>query len=221
MRYDIWGPLLRHLEISLLGVLLGCVVGIGLGALLRKCPRTASVAMGIVDVIQTVPTMAMLSMLMIVFGLNDTTVVITIFLYALFPILRNTYTGITGVDRGVVRAARGIGMKEGQILCKVELPLALPVILSGVRLAFVTALGVATTGVLIGAGGLGMLIWRGIQTRNTVMMLSGAIPVSLLAILTDTLLTALEKRLSRRGHAKKGREKTNQPKFEEDSHEEV
>jgi osmoprotectant transport system permease protein len=130
---------------------------------------------------------------MLIFGLNNYTVIATIFLYSLFPIMRNTYTGIKSVDAGIIRAGQGIGMTSLQLYGIVQLPLAMPLILSGVRLAIIAALGITTTGVLIGAGGLGMLVWRGIQTRNTVMMLSGAIPVSLLAVFFDLLLTRLEK----------------------------
>lgn len=190
--------LLVHLQISFMGVLLACVVGIGTGSALRRSPQAARVAFVVVDVIQTIPTLAMLTFLMLIFGLNNSTVVAAIFLYSLFPILRNTYTGIGGVDPGIIRAGKGIGMTNLQIYAKVELPLALPAIISGIRLAIVSALGIATTGVLIGAGGLGMLIWRGIQTRNTAMMLSGAIPVSLLALLFDKLLFVAEKRLGRK-----------------------
>ena len=158
-------------------------------------PMLSKVILLILDVIQTVPTLAMLTFIMLIFGLNDNTVIVAIFLYSLFPIMRNTITGISGVDKGIIRAGRGIAMTELQIYTKVELPLALPVILSGIRMAIITALGITTTGVLIGAGGLGMLIWRGIQTRNTTMMLAGAIPVSVLAVIFDFLLSYLEKKI--------------------------
>ncbi|NLB29304.1 MAG: ABC transporter permease [Clostridiales bacterium] len=159
--------------------------------------RLSSAVLTVVDILQTIPTLALFTFLMLVFGLNDTTVVASIFLYSLFPIVRNTYTGIAAIDKGVVKAGRGIGMTSWQIYYKLEIPIAMPVIISGIRLAVITALGVATTGVLIGAGGLGLMVWRGIQTRNTVLMLSGAVPVSLLAILFDVLLSALEKRQKR------------------------
>ena len=187
--------LLVHLRITFLGVFAACVVGIPLGSLIVRTPKASKVVFLLVDIIQTIPTLAMFTFLMLAFGLNDNTVIISIFLYALFPIVRNTYTGIQGVDKGTLRAGRGIGMTELQLYTMVQFPIALPAILSGVRLALITALGIATTGVLIGAGGLGMLVWRGIQTRNTAMMLSGAIPVSLLAVLFDVLLSQLERRL--------------------------
>lgn len=185
--------LIAHLKIAFLGVLLGCAVGIPVASLMKTHGAFARIALAVVDILQTIPTLAMFTFIMLFAGLNDTTVIIAIFLFSLFPIVRNTYTGITNVDKGVVKAGRGIGMSTWQIYYKLEIPLAMPVIIAGVRLAVITELGVATTGVLIGAGGLGMMVWRGIQTRNTVLMLSGAVPVSLLAILFDVLLSALEK----------------------------
>ena len=192
---QVLSALLTHLEITFLGVSLSCAIGIPAASLLRKSPQTARSVLAAVDVIQTVPTLAMLTFMMLIFGLNNTTVIAAIVLYSLFPVVRNTYAGMAGVERGIIRAGKGNGMTELQIYTKLELPLALPVILSGIRLALVSALGIATTGVLIGAGGLGMLIWRGIQTRNALMMLSGAVPVSLLAVFLDYLLSYSEKKL--------------------------
>lgn len=189
---------LTHLEISFLGVLAGCVVGLPLAALLVRMPKLQKPLFAVVDALQTVPTLAMLTFVMLLFGLNDSTVIVTIFLYALFPILRNAYVGLTSVDAGTIRAGRGIGMTPLQIFTMVRFPVAVPMILMGIRLAIVSALGVTATGVFIGAGGLGMLIWRGIQTRNTLMMLSGAIPVSLLAVLFEYAIGYLEKKLTKK-----------------------
>lgn len=189
---------LSHLQMTCLGVLAGCLMGIPLGSVMVRMPKTAKIVFFVVDVIQTIPTLAMFTFLMLAFGLNNNTVIITIFLYTLFPVVRNTYTGIKNVDKGIVRAGRGLGMTELQLYRIVQLPIAMPVVISGVRLALITALGITTTGVLIGASGLGMLVWRGIQTRNTMMMLSGAIPVSLLAIVFDILLSQLEKKLGKK-----------------------
>jgi len=191
-------PMLAHLQITFLGVLAGSLAGIPLGSLLVRAKRINKFVFALIDVIQTVPTLAMFTFLMLIFGLNNNTVIATIFLYSLFPIVRNTYTGIKSVDPGILRAGQGIGMTGLQLYRIVQLPIAMPLIVTGVRLAIIAALGITTTGVLIGAGGLGMLIWRGIHTRNTAMMLSGAIPVSLLAVFFDLMLTRLE-----RGWAKK------------------
>lgn len=198
MRYNILSPLLVHLELSAAGVLITMAIGITLGMLLKNRPKLAGFVLGIADLIQTVPTLAMLSILCSVLGLNNKPVVVSIIFYSMLPILRSTYVGITSVNPVVVRAARGIGMKESQILMKVEVPLALPVILSGIRIAFVSALGIVTTGILVGSGGLGMLIWRGMQTRDPVMTLCGAVPVSLLALIWDLLTAFLENKLARK-----------------------
>lgn len=189
---------LVHLKITFAGVLAACIVGLPLSAFLIRHNGLKRVLFAIVDALQTVPTLAMLTFVMLIFGLSDTTVMVAIFLYSLFPVIRNTYVGLTSVDQGTIRAGRGIGMTSLQIFTMIRFPLAMPMILTGIRLAIVSALGIATTGVFIGAGGLGMLIWRGIQTRNMAMMLSGAIPVSLLAVLFEYFLSFAEKRLTKK-----------------------
>ena len=190
--------MLVHLQISFTGVLLACVTGLPLAALLIKRPKLTKVVFAIIDAIQTVPTLAMLTFVMLIFGLNDKTVIVSIFLYSLFPVVRNTYVGLCNVDKGIIRAGKGIGMTKLQLLTKIRFPLALPTIITGIRLAMVSALGLATTGVFIGAGGLGMLIWRGIQTRNMNMMLSGTIPVCALALLFEYTIGLAEKKLTKR-----------------------
>ena len=189
---------LTHLQITFAGVLAACLAGLPLSALLIRSPRLQKPIFAVIDAIQTVPTLAMLTFVMLIFGLNERTVMVSIFLYSLFPVVRNTYVGLTSVERGTIRAGKGIGMTPLQIFTMIRFPLALPMILTGVRLAIVSALGIATTGVFIGAGGLGMLIWRGIQTRNMSMMLSGAIPVCLLALLFETVLGIAEKKFTRK-----------------------
>ncbi len=198
MKYDILSPLLVHLELSAAGVLITMAIGITLGMFLKNKPKLASCALGIADLIQTIPTLAMLSILCSILGLNNKPVVVSIIFYSMLPILRSTYVGITSVSPVVVRAARGIGMNERQVLMKVEVPLAMPVILSGIRIAFVSALGIVTTGILVGSGGLGMLIWRGMQTRDPIMTLYGAVPVSVLALIWDLLTSYLENKLARK-----------------------
>ena len=195
---NVFSAAITHLEITFLGVLLGCIVGLALAIALVRFPKLCRGVCSVIDAIQTVPTLAMLTFVMLLFGLNDTTVVVAIFLYALFPIVRNSHVGLTSMDPGIIRAGRGIGMNPVQVFTMVRLPLAMPMILAGIRLAIVAALGIATTGVFIGSGGLGMLIWRGIQTRNTAMMLSGAIPVTVLAVAFEYLLSYMEKRLNKK-----------------------
>lgn len=192
---NILSAILTHLEITFIGVLAAMLLGLPIAALLIGRPKAQRIVFAVVDAIQTVPTLAMLTFVMLIFGLNNSTVVVAIFFYSLFPIIRNAYVGLTTVDAGTIRAGRGIGMTPVQIFTMIRFPLAVPMILTGIRLAIVSALGVATTGVFIGAGGLGMLIWRGIQTRNMQMLFSGAIPVSLLAIFFEYVLGFLERKL--------------------------
>ena len=194
---SIFPAMLSHLRITFLGVLAAVILGLPAAAFLIRHDRLRKVLFIIIDAIQTVPSLAMLTFVMLIFGLNDNTVIVSIFLYSLFPILRNTYVGLTSVDKGTIRAGKGIGMTDLQIFSMIRFPLAAPMILAGIRLAIVSALGLATTGVFIGAGGLGMLIWRGIQTRNMEMMLSGAVPVFLLAILFEYTIGLFEKRQRR------------------------
>ena len=195
---NVISAMLTHLQISFTGVVLACAAGLPLAALMVKREKLSKFIFAIIDGIQTIPTLAMLTFVMLIFGLNDKTVITSIFLYSLFPVIRNTYVGLCSVDKGIIRAGKGIGMTKLQLFTKIRFPLAMPSILTGIRLAMVSALGIATTGVFIGAGGLGMLIWRGIQTRNMNMMLSGAIPVCALALLFEYAIGLAEKKLTRR-----------------------
>lgn len=187
----------QHLQITLSGVFIAMVVGIITGIMITGHKLIAGVIMSLTDIIQTVPSLALLAILMMFFGLGDTTVIIALFLYSLLPVVRNTYVGLTGVAQSLLEAGTGMGMTRPQLLFKVKLPLALPVILSGVRVALVTALGVATIGVLIGSGGLGTFIYRGLQMANLEMILSGAIPLTILAIGTDLLLACFQRAILR------------------------
>ncbi|WP_338832915.1 Glycine betaine/carnitine/choline transport system permease protein OpuCD [Moorella humiferrea] len=193
----------QHLSLSVMGVALAAAGGIPLGIFLTRYRWLAKPIMAFIEVLQTIPSLAMLALLMMLFGLGDTTLVVSLFLYSLLPIVRNTYTGLLGVDSSLLEAGKGMGMTRGQLIWRVQVPIALPVILAGLRVALVTAIGIATIGVLIGAGGLGTLIWRGIQTRNNSMVLMGAVPAALLAIVTDGVLALLEQALIPRGLKKK------------------
>lgn len=185
----------QHLQITFSGVILAVVTGIITGIAITRHKTLAGIVMSLTDIIQTVPSLALLAILMMFFGLGDTTVIVALFLYSLLPIVRNTYIGLSSVNPGLLEAGTGMGMTKIQLLVKVKLPLALPIILSGIRVALVTALGIATIGVLIGSGGLGYLIYRGVQMANVYMIVSGAIPLCLLAIGSDLLLQYAEKKL--------------------------
>jgi osmoprotectant transport system permease protein len=196
----IFTVVMEHLQIAASGVVIAIFVGVTIGIILTKYRKIAGLVMSVTDIIQTIPTLALLSILMTILGLGDGTVITGLFLYSLLPIIRNTYVGILSVPEGLIEAGTGMGMTKMQLMLKVELPLALPIILSGIRIAFITALGITTIGVLIGAGGLGKFIWRGIQINDVQMILSGAIPVSILAVGADLLLGYAEGKMVKRAH---------------------
>jgi osmoprotectant transport system permease protein len=152
----------------------------------------------IVEILQTIPSLALLAILMILFGLGNVTMIVGLVLYALMPITRNTHTGLSDVSPFIKDAAKGMGMTRLQRLIKVELPLAFPLIFSGIKIALVNSLSIAVMGVLIGAGGLGYPVYRGIQTLNMKLILSGAIPVVLMALIFDLFMSRIERRLLRR-----------------------
>jgi osmoprotectant transport system permease protein len=187
---------LEHMQLSVIAVVLATAIGLPLGIITSRIRWLASLVMNITEVLQTIPSLAMLAFIMMLFGLGNTTLVIALVLYSLLPIVRNSYTAITRVDQGLIEAGIGMGMTRLQLLRQVQLPLALPVILAGVRVALVTAIGIATLGVLIGSGGLGGLIWMGmrnVETQKGVnMILSGAIPAALLAILCEVIVGKFE-----------------------------
>jgi osmoprotectant transport system permease protein len=197
------GPVLglsiEHLWLSAAGALIAGIVGVPLGVILLRVRALVGPVMAVVDVLQTIPSLAMLAIVMFFLGLGNSSLIAVLFVYALLPVLRNTYTGLAGVSPDLLEAGKGMGMTRWQLLWQVQLPIALPVILAGFRVAMVTAIGIATIGTLIGAGGLGEPIWRGIQLRDTPMILAGAIPAALLAIIADILLGILEKSMVPRG----------------------
>lgn len=171
-------------------------VGLPLGILLTRSPRLARPVLALAGLCQTIPSLALFGFLIplpLIGGIGARTAVIALVLYALLPILRNTYTGILQVDRAVLEAATGLGMTAGQRLRMVELPLALPVILAGIRIATVVSVGTATIAAAIGAGGLGTYVFRGLATVDTRLILAGAIPSALLALVADALLAAVER----------------------------
>ncbi|WPP51632.1 ABC transporter permease/substrate-binding protein [Catalinimonas niigatensis] len=196
-RREILEQTLEHIWITLISLAIATVVGISAGILITRYQRISKPILGFVNIIQTVPSIALLGFLLPFFGIGVTPAIIALFLYALLPIVRNTYAGIEGVDSAVIEAARGLGMSNRQILRRVELPLATPVIFAGVRTAMIINIGVATLCALIAAGGLGEYIFRGIAVNNVNMILAGAIPASLLAILFDTILGLIQQHIQK------------------------
>lgn len=189
--------IVEHMGIVFVSVALASLLGVVLGILSYWYVKLGKFIVGLAELIQTIPSLALLAMLMILFGLGNTTLIIGLILYALLPIVRNTVTGLYEIPNQIRDAAKGMGMTRIQRLTLVELPLAFPFIFSGIKIALVNSLSIAVMGVLIGAGGLGYPIYRGIQTRNFARIMNGAIPVVLIAIVFDTLMTKLEKKLGK------------------------
>ena len=186
----------RHFLISVCGVLLASAVAIPTGFLIARRGRLARWVVGAANVIQTVPSLALMSILMLGLGLGARTVIATVLLYSLLPIVRNTCAGIRGIRPQVLDAARGMGMTALQTVLRVELPLALSVIMAGVRNALVVAVGVTTIGTFIGAGGLGDIISRGVNVANgSAIIVAGALPTALMAVCADIVLGLLERGL--------------------------
>jgi len=197
------GPLtLEHLELVIVGTFFGGLVGFLLAIWVRRRPRWAASLLGLAEVIQTIPGIALLAFLLLALGLGNPPVYVALALYAILPVLSNTYEGLQGVDPVYLAIGKGMGMTPGQIFRQIELPLAFPVILAGLRVALVTSIGIATIGVFVGGGGLGVLIYRGLQTIDFQTMLAGAIPAGLLAILLEVGLSLLERRLARAAASK-------------------
>ncbi len=201
-RAEILARTLEHLWLVAAAMGAAVLVGLPLGILLSRRRILRRWVLGAANVIQTIPSLALFGFLIPVpwiGGIGAGTAIVALALYALLPILRNTYTGIAGVDPAVLESARAMGMTPGQALRQVELPLSMGVILAGIRTATVITIGVATIAAAIGAGGLGVFIFRGVAMASNAVILAGAIPAALLAIVADLLLGLLERKLSPRG----------------------
>jgi osmoprotectant transport system permease protein len=189
----------QHLYLVAISTSAAIVIGVPLGILLTRRPAWRGPVLGVANIFQTVPSLALFGFLIplpFIGGIGARTAIVALVLYALLPIVRNTYTGIAGVDPAVREAGRGMGMTDGQLLRLVELPLGLGVILAGVRVATVVSVGTATIAAAIGAGGLGVYIFRGVATVNDTLILAGALPAALMALAADGLLGVAERRLA-------------------------
>jgi osmoprotectant transport system permease protein len=197
-RTEILEATAAHLSLVVISMAIAIAIALPLGMFIVQRPALRSIALGIASVFQTIPSLALFGFLIpmpFIGGIGRRTAIVALVLYALLPILRNTYVGLTGIDPAVLQAAEAMGMTNSQILWRVRLPLALPVILAGIRTATVITIGVATIAAAIGAGGLGTFIFRGVAMVSDAVILAGAIPAALLAILADILLAQLERRL--------------------------
>ncbi len=184
----------RHFLISIYGVIFASVVAIPIGFFIARRYRLSGIVISTANVIQTVPSLAMISILMIFMGLGVNTVIMAVFLYSLLPIIKNTYTGVKSVDENLIDVAKSMGMSKKQIIMKIELPLSMSIIMAGIRNALVMAVGVTAIGTFIGAGGLGDIITRGIKVSNgSAIIMAGALPTALMAVISDFLLQFVEK----------------------------
>ncbi len=184
---------IEHIGLTVIALILAIIIGLPLGIFIARRRKFSGIVLGIAGVLQTIPSIALLGFMIPVLGIGPKPAIAALLIYALLPVIRNTFTGITGVDPTIKEAAQAMGMSTRQILNKVELPLAMPVILAGIRTAAVINVGVATLASLIAAGGLGEFIFGGISLNNTNMILAGAIPAALLAIIFDFLLSLVQK----------------------------
>jgi len=196
-RIDVLIRTLQHFGLVAVSVGIAIVIGLPLGVLITRNGRLRAPILGIANVVQTIPSLALFGFLLAVpfIGLGARNAVIALVAYSLLPIIRNTYAGIDGVDPAIREAATGMGMTDWQLLKIVELPLAAPVMLAGIRVAAVIGVGVATIAAAIGAGGLGVFIFRGLSMVDNGVILAGAVPAALLALLVDGGLHLLERRL--------------------------
>lgn len=185
--------LVEHLKLTAVSVGLAIIIGVPLGILISYLSKASKPVLAVANVIQAIPSMALLGFMIPLLGIGTIPAIVAVVLYSLLPIIKNTYTGINNINPQTLEAAKGIGLTPFQVLTKVQIPLALPVIMTGVRIASVTAVGLMTMAAFIGAGGLGYLVFSGIRTVNNNQILGGAIPAGLLALLVDFLLGLVEK----------------------------
>lgn len=184
---------IEHFYISIIALLIAIVVAVPLGILLSKTTRTANVVLTIAGVLQTIPTLAVLAIMIPIFGVGKTPAIVALFIYVLLPILNNTVLGVKNIDKNVIQAGQSMGMTKMQLMKDVELPLALPLIISGIRLSNVYVISWATLASYVGAGGLGDLVFNGLNLYQPPMIISAAILVTLLALIVDFLLSLVEK----------------------------
>lgn len=190
---EIAEALLEHLRLTFIALTLAIVVGMPLGVYLLRERFLSGPVLAVLSAIQTIPSIALLGFLIPLFGIGAKPAIFALFLYALLPIVRNTYTGLGQVDHAAIEAARGIGLRERQVLLRVMIPQALPFLMAGIRTSTVLTVAVATLGAFVGAGGLGTLIFRGVSMIHTPTILAGALPAALLALFFDTVFAFVER----------------------------
>ena len=194
-----------HTAYVLVSVAIGFVLGLVLGVLLSRIPKWSGVILPIVSIFQTIPGLVFIGLLFLALGMVPATVIIALSIYAMFPVLKNTYTGILGVEGKYIEAAKGCGMSPFQTLIRVELPLAAPSIVAGLRMAAIYTVSWTVLAAMIGLGGLGDFVYQGTSSNNNTLILLGAIPAALLAIVIGALIDLLQKKVTPRGMRKEVR----------------
>ncbi len=189
----------EHMKITGVAVFLAILVGVPLGIYITKNKKVTNVILSTANIFQTLPSLALFGLIIPIMGIGFKPAIFVLFLYALLPIIKNTYIGINSIEPSIIEAGRGMGMTKTQILTMVEIPLALPIIMGGIRISTVINIGTATIAALIGAGGLGDFIFKGISMGNNHLILAGAIPTALLAISVDFILGIVENKLTPQG----------------------
>lgn len=198
-RWDFFSELIgQHIRISLTAGGCAAVLGLLLGIFICGRKRLASFVIGLVNIIYTIPSISLLGLLIPFTGIGDRTAVIALTVYGLLPVVRNTYTGITGIEPAMIEVARGLGSTKLQVLFRIQLPLALPVILAGLRNMIVMVIALSGVSAFIGAGGLGVAVYRGITTNNASLTVAGSILIALIALLADWLIGSVEKGIRRK-----------------------
>jgi len=189
----------EHMKITGVAVFLAILVGLPLGIYITKNKKVSNVVLNTANVFQTLPSLALFGLIIPIMGIGFKPAIFVLFLYALLPIIKNTYIGINSIEPSIIEAGKGMGMTKTQILTMVEVPLALPIIMGGIRISTVINIGTATIAALIGAGGLGDFIFKGISMGNNNMILAGAVPTALLAMSVDFILGVVENKLTPQG----------------------
>lgn len=199
-RWDFFSDLIaQHIRISMIAISISASLGLLIGILIYNNKKLASAIMGIVNIFYTIPSISMLGFLIPFTGIGNKTAIIALSIYGLLPMVRNTYTGITQIDPALLEAAKGMGSTKWQILYKIRLPLAVPVLVAGIRSMVVMTISLSGISAFIGAGGLGVAVYRGITTNNAKMTFAGSILIAALALLADCLVAGIERLLNRKG----------------------
>lgn len=189
----------QHLLFTLVSVAIGFALGLVLGILLSRRPKLSGVVLPVLSVFNTIPGIVFIGLLVLAWGAGTATVLVALGIYATFPVLKNTYAGLVSVDQQYIEAARGCGMSAIQSLIQVELPLAMPTIIAGLRMAAIYTVSWAVLAAMIGLGGLGDFVYQGTSSNNNTLILLGAIPAAVLAIVIGALIDLLQKKVTPRG----------------------